>query len=56
MTHVLAGLILAVWFIMVLSLEWDKKYSKLTNVVYGILIYLFLGVIYLIPFWLIFLN
>ena len=51
-----AGLIAIVWFAIVLALSWDTKMSPVKNVILGIMIVIFLGVVYWVPFWLLFLK
>ena len=54
--YIFAGLILLVWMILVIYLGWDEKLSPVLNIIDAILITVMFGVIYWVPFWLIFLN
>ena len=56
MNNVFAGLILGFWMIFVIFLGWDKKVPAIWNLIDGILITLMFGVVYWVPFWLIFLK
>ena len=56
MNYFLAGAILAVWLIIVISLSWVSKAKVIVNVGVGIFVYVLMGVFYYIPFWLIFLR
>ena len=56
MNYFLAGAILAVWLIIVISLSWVSKAKVIVNLGVGIFVYLLMGVFYYIPFWLIFLK
>lgn len=54
--YIFAGLILLVWTILVIYLGWDEKLSPVLNIIDAILITVMFGVIYWVPFWLIFLK
>lgn len=54
MNYFFAGLILGVWFFLQMGLQWSSEHKTNVNVVYSIGTFLILGVIYWVPFWLIF--
>ena len=56
MNYIFAGLILGVWFFLQMGLQWSMEHKRSVNVVYSIGTFLILGVIYWVPFWLIFLK
>lgn len=56
MNYFFAGLILGVWFFLQMGLQWSSEHKTNVNVVYSIGTFLILGVIYWVPFWLIFLR
>lgn len=56
MNYFLAGAILAVWLIIVISLSWVSKARVIVNLGVGIFVYVLMGVFYYVPFWLIFLK
>lgn len=56
MNYFFAGLILGVWFFLQMGLQWNMRHKHSVNVVYSIGTFLILGVIYWVPFWLIFLK
>lgn len=56
MNYFLAGAILAVWLVIVISLSWVSKARVIVNLGVGIFVYVLMGVFYYIPFWLIFLK
>lgn len=56
MNYFLAGAILAVWLVIVISLSWVSKAKVIFNVGVGIFVYVLMGVFYYVPFWLIFLK
>ena len=56
MNYFLAGAILAVWLIIVISLSWVSKAKVIVNLGVGIFVYVLMGVFYYVPFWLIFLK
>lgn len=56
MNYFLAGAILAVWLIIVISLSWVSKAKIIVNLGVGIFVYVLMGVFYYVPFWLIFLK
>lgn len=55
-SNLLAIAILALWFIIELGIQWNKKYNAVVNLAFGIMIFLLLGVIYWAPFWLFFMT
>lgn len=56
MNYFFAGLILALWLLLESGLQWSTEYKASVNLVYVIGTFLMLGVIYWVPFWLIFLK
>lgn len=56
MNYFLAGAILAIWLIIVISLSWVSKAKVIVNLGVGIFVYMLMGVFYYVPFWLIFLK
>lgn len=56
MNYFFAGLILGVWFFLQMGLQWSTAHKTNVNVIYSIGTFLILGVIYWVPFWLIFLR
>lgn len=51
-----AVIILLVWCFIVILINWNNKITSIKNLLYSIEIVLMLGLIYWIPFWLIFLK
>ena len=51
-----AVIILLVWCFIVILINWNNKITSIKNLLYSIEIVLMLGIIYWIPFWLIFLK
>lgn len=56
MNYFFAGLILGVWFFLQMGLQWSDKHKTLPNIADAVLSFLLLGIIYWVPFWLIFLR
>ena len=56
MNYIFAGLIIAAWIYLTMSLSWDPHASKAANLIIGLGCVLLLGLIYWLPFWLIFMK
>lgn len=56
MNYIFAGLIIAAWLFLVIILGWDVKLKTWQNIVTGVELFVILGIVYWIPFWLIFLK
>lgn len=56
MNYIFAGLIVAAWLFLVITLGWNVKLKTWQNILTGIELFVVLGSIYLVPFWLIFLK
>ena len=56
MRNLFAAAILAVWAYVAMNICWSPKLSRTTNVIGGIVTFLLLGLVYWIPFWLIFIH
>ena len=56
MNYFFAGLILALWYTIIVASAWDKKIKTSHNIIISLMELLFLGAIYWVPFWLIFLR
>ena len=56
MNYFFAGLILGVWFFLQAGLQWSTEHKSSVNLVYSLATFLLMGVIYWVPFWLIFLR
>lgn len=54
--YIFAGLILVAWVILAIHLSWDEKTSPVLNIIDGILVTVMFGLVYWVPFWLIFLK
>lgn len=53
---IFAAIILLVWCFVVILMNWNNKITSAKNLLYSIEVVLVLGLIYWIPFWLIFLK
>lgn len=56
MNYILAGAILLVWLFLITFMIWDPKASTLINIWGGLFVFVITGVVYALPFWLIFLK
>lgn len=56
MNYFFAGLILGLWFFLQAGLQWSTEHKRSVNLAFSIGTFLILGVIYWVPFWLIFLK
>lgn len=54
LNYILAGLIIIAWLVLVVMLGWDSVDPVWKNVLTGIELFVVLGSIYWVPFWLIF--
>lgn len=54
--NILGIIILVLWFIIEVGLQWNDKYSTGINFIFGFMTFLLLGVIYWTPFWLFFVK
>lgn len=52
--NALAVVLLAVWWFLVVEIGWDRKSSKLHNIIFGTLVFLAISVIYMFPAWVFF--
>ncbi len=53
---IFAVIILLVWCFIVILMNWNNKIKPVNNLLYSIEVVLVLGLVYWIPFWLIFLK
>ena len=53
---ILGVLIIFIWYFLVVLMGWNNKYPAIKNFLITIEITLILGLVYWIPFWLIFLK
>lgn len=56
MKYLLAAMIAVLWIYIALSFSWDPKSSIRTNLVIGFGAIILIGIIYWVPFWLIFVK
>ena len=56
MSTVFGILILIIWTYLVMAINWDSESSVSVNVIVNLVIIGLLGVIYWLPFWLIFMK
>lgn len=56
MNYIFAGLILLVWFILQMGLQWSAEHKRSVNITYAMLTFLILLAVYWVPFWLIFVK
>ena len=42
------------WLIIVISLSWEPNRSAIVNIIGGLTVFIFLGLAYLVPAWLMF--
>lgn len=54
MNYFFAILIIAIWTIILIGMAWRTKTRPIVNILAGIEIMLILGIIYWVPYWLIF--
>ena len=56
MNYIFAGLILLVWFVLQMGLQWSMEHKLSVNITYSIMTFVLLMAIYWVPFWLIFMK
>ena len=56
MNYIIAGTILLIWIYISMSFTWDPNVSLTVNIIMGLVCIILLGLIYWVPFWLIFLK
>ena len=56
MNYVIAGIILLFWIYISMSFSWDPNSSRTVNLIVGLGCVILLGLIYWVPFWLIFMR
>ena len=56
MNYIFAGLIIAAWLFLVITLGWNTNDKPWKNIITGVERFVILGIVYWIPFWLIFLK
>ena len=56
MNYLFAGLILLAWLYVAVSFSWTPKVGPKMNLFAGVATVILLGIVYWIPFWLIFLK
>lgn len=56
MNYLIAGVILALWLYVAMIFSWSPKASLTVNLFAGFMAVVLLGVVYWVPFWLIFLK
>lgn len=49
-------MILILWYFIEVGFQWNDKYSTAINLLFGFIIFLTLGIIYWVPFWLFFMK
>lgn len=52
--NALAVVLLAVWWFLVVEMGWSQKSSRIHNIIFGTIIFLAIGVIYMVPAWVFF--
>ena len=54
--YIFAGLILTVWFLLTTGMSWDKDLNPTHNIFLSLEVFIMVGLVYWVPFWLIFLR
>ena len=56
MNYIFGIAILILWFLVEQGLQWSEKNKPHVNFIYGSMIFTILGIVYWVPFWLIFMR